>query len=139
HSRDMRRPFFRLLGEVFTSLFELDGRAYRTIYYLFTKPGFLSSEYVSGRRMSYTPRFGCSWLSVFHSSCLSLSSIQLAPCAAHCQRAKSLSPKIPLRTLMRLWRTPHCSLNSAQASTKKTLLPAMTLSIRMKETWKTFS
>ena len=55
HDQDMRRPFFKLLGEVLSSLLELDGRAYRTIYYLFTKPGFLSSEYVSGRRMSYTP------------------------------------------------------------------------------------
>lgn len=55
HDQDIRRPFFKLLGEVFSSLLELDGRAYRTIYYLFTKPGFLSSEYVSGRRMSYTP------------------------------------------------------------------------------------
>ena len=37
------------------TVFELDGRAYRTLYFLFTRPGFLAREYVSGRRASYTP------------------------------------------------------------------------------------
>lgn len=36
-------------------VFELDGRAYRTIFTLFTRPGFLTREYFSGRRMQYTP------------------------------------------------------------------------------------
>ncbi len=51
----MRRPFFRLSKEALRSLFELDGRAYRTLFYLLTKPAYLSKEYFSGRRMSYTP------------------------------------------------------------------------------------
>lgn len=37
------------------SLFEIDGRAYRTLFYLMTKPAHLSREYFSGRRMRYTP------------------------------------------------------------------------------------
>jgi hypothetical protein len=55
HDQDMRRPFFKLIGEFFSSLTELDGRFYRSIFYLFTKPGFLSTEFVNGRRASYTP------------------------------------------------------------------------------------
>lgn len=37
------------------SLLEIDGRAYRTLFYLMTKPAHLSREYFSGRRMRYTP------------------------------------------------------------------------------------
>ena len=36
-------------------MFELDGRAFRTVFSLFTRPGFLSQEYLSGRRARYTP------------------------------------------------------------------------------------
>ena len=53
--KELRRPFFRLTTEALHSLIELDGRAYRTLFYLLTKPAYLSREYFSGRRMSYTP------------------------------------------------------------------------------------
>lgn len=53
--KELRRPFLRLSLEALQSLFELDGRAYRTLYYLLTKPAHLSKEYFSGRRMRYTP------------------------------------------------------------------------------------
>ncbi|PCI73888.1 MAG: hypothetical protein COB20_15730 [SAR86 cluster bacterium] len=54
-AKDFRRPFFRLSGEAIQSLFELDGRAFRTLFFLLTKPAHLSKEYFSGRRMQYTP------------------------------------------------------------------------------------
>lgn len=53
--KELRRPFLRLSLEALQSLFELDGRAYRTLYYLLTRPAHLSKEYFSGRRMRYTP------------------------------------------------------------------------------------
>ena len=53
--KEIRRPFFYLLKDAVRAVFELDGRAWRTLYFLFTRPGFLSREYVSGRRASYTP------------------------------------------------------------------------------------
>ena len=54
-AREIRRPFFYLIADGIRAVFELDGRAYRSVYYLLTRPGFLTSEYVSGRRASYTP------------------------------------------------------------------------------------
>ncbi len=53
--REARRPVLYFLKELFRVLFELDGRAYRTLFYLLTKPGFLTREYFDGRRQRYTP------------------------------------------------------------------------------------
>jgi hypothetical protein len=53
--KEIRRPIFFLLRDAFSSVFELDGRAFRTVFSLFTRPGFLSQEYLSGRRARYTP------------------------------------------------------------------------------------
>ena len=54
-AKDLRRPFFKLSREAVQSLFELDGRAYRTLCYLLTKPAFLCTEYFNGRRTRYSP------------------------------------------------------------------------------------
>lgn len=54
-AKELRRPFFRLGSETIQSLFELDGRTFRTLFRLITKPALLSCEYFSGRRASYTP------------------------------------------------------------------------------------
>lgn len=54
-AKNLRRPFFRLSGEAIKSLFELDGRAFRTLFYLLTKPAYLCQEYFDGRRTRYTP------------------------------------------------------------------------------------
>lgn len=51
----MLRPFLHFMQDLVRVLFELDGRAYRTVGYLLTKPGFLTREYFAGRRQSYTP------------------------------------------------------------------------------------
>lgn len=51
----MKRPFLFLLQEILRVVLELDGRAYRTVFYLFTRPGYLTREYFAGRRAQYTP------------------------------------------------------------------------------------
>ena len=53
--REVRRPFWRILRQLFHAVFELDGRVYRSLFFLYTRPGFLSTEYLNGRRTRYTP------------------------------------------------------------------------------------
>lgn len=53
--REVRRPFWRILKQLFHAVFELDGRVYRSLFFLYTRPGFLSAEYLNGRRARYTP------------------------------------------------------------------------------------
>ncbi len=53
--KHVKRPLFNLLKELAHAIFELDGRAYKTLLFLFARPGFLSKEYVEDRRVSYTP------------------------------------------------------------------------------------
>lgn len=54
-NREIRRPVYSLLRELFHVVLDLDGRAYRTVGLLLTRPAFLSNAYVSGQRMRYTP------------------------------------------------------------------------------------
>ena len=53
-NKDIRRPFYVLLAEVLHVLLDLDGRAYRSVLFLFTRPAFLSKAYVNGQRANYT-------------------------------------------------------------------------------------
>lgn len=52
---EVKRPLTGLLKELVHAIFELDGRAYRTVFFLFCKPAYLSREYIEGRRASFTP------------------------------------------------------------------------------------
>ena len=52
---DLERPITTLIGDVLKETFDLDGRASRTIRLLLTRPGFLTSEFLAGRRRLYTP------------------------------------------------------------------------------------
>jgi hypothetical protein len=52
---DLERPIWSLVGEVVKESFELDGRAALTIKTLFLRPGALTSEFLDGRRRTYTP------------------------------------------------------------------------------------
>lgn len=45
------------VGEAFESISHADSRLWRTIAYLFGKPGFLSREFFDGRRVRYLPPF----------------------------------------------------------------------------------
>jgi hypothetical protein len=52
---DLERPLGELVGEVLKETLDVDGRAYRSIRTLLLQPGVLTSEYLAGRRRSYTP------------------------------------------------------------------------------------
>lgn len=51
------RPLGSLLGDVLDSAFDFDARIPRTLLPLFTKPGFLTSEYFAGRQIRYVTPF----------------------------------------------------------------------------------
>ena len=53
--KEVRRRFFPLIYGALYTIVELDGRAYRSVFSLLTRPGFLTREYFGGRRTSYTP------------------------------------------------------------------------------------
>ena len=52
---DLERPMSKLVGEVLKETFELDGRTYRTVRLLLRHPGALTTEFLAGRRKSFTP------------------------------------------------------------------------------------
>ena len=52
---DLERPIWNLAADVIKETFEVDGRAWLTIKTLFRHPGRLTSEFLAGRRRSYTP------------------------------------------------------------------------------------
>lgn len=52
---DLERPFLELASEILKETFDVDGRAWRTIKMLFAQPGRLTSEFLAGKRKTYTP------------------------------------------------------------------------------------
>jgi hypothetical protein len=52
---DLERPMSALIGDILKETFDLDGRASRTIRALILQPGFLTSEFLAGRRKAFTP------------------------------------------------------------------------------------
>ena len=52
---DLERPIWSLVADVLKETFEVDGRAWLTIKTLFRHPGMLTSEFLAGRRRTYTP------------------------------------------------------------------------------------
>jgi len=51
---DLERSIWSLIGEVVKETFELDGRAALTVRTLFRHPGMLTSDFLAGRRRTYT-------------------------------------------------------------------------------------
>jgi len=51
---DLGRPFLELASEFLKETFDIDGRAWRTLKTLFAQPGRLTSEFLAGKRMTYT-------------------------------------------------------------------------------------
>lgn len=45
------------VGEAFESISHADSRLWRTLWYLFSRPGFLTREFFAGRRVTYLPPF----------------------------------------------------------------------------------
>jgi hypothetical protein len=54
---DLERPVSALLSEVARETLDVDGRAMRTLWTLFRRPGLLTSEFLAGRRKHYSPPF----------------------------------------------------------------------------------
>ena len=53
NSRDYLRSAFRVGYDFLTEVFDVDGRLFRTLGYLLTRPGYLSREFTLGRRARY--------------------------------------------------------------------------------------
>ena len=49
-----KRPWRDVLGELLMELFDFDGRMLLSLRYLLIRPGFLTLEFINGRRLSYT-------------------------------------------------------------------------------------
>jgi len=54
---DLERPLLELLKEIINETFDIDGRAFRTLSTLLSRPGVLTSEFLAGHRRRYTPPF----------------------------------------------------------------------------------
>ncbi len=52
--KEITRPWRDAIRELLTELFDFDGRMLVSLRLLLTRPGFLSYEYINGRRASYT-------------------------------------------------------------------------------------
>ena len=48
------RPWLEFAREMLVELIDFDGRMLRSMRLLLTRPGFLSYEYINGRRVAYT-------------------------------------------------------------------------------------
>ena len=53
HDRSVIRFFPSLVLEAFEGLFAFDSKTYRSLWYLFSRPAFLTREYLAGRRVRY--------------------------------------------------------------------------------------
>ena len=53
--RTVIRFFPTLVLEAFEGLFAFDSKSYRSVWYLFARPAFLTREYLAGRRVRYLP------------------------------------------------------------------------------------
>jgi len=54
---ELERPLPELLGEVMREIFDVEGRAIRTLWTLLRRPGVLTTEFLAGRRRLYSPPF----------------------------------------------------------------------------------
>ncbi|MCF7823455.1 MAG: DUF3667 domain-containing protein [Candidatus Marinimicrobia bacterium] len=54
-NKDYRLSFKDLFSDFLEEMLDMDSRVLRTMRTLFTKPGFLTTEYIKGRRISYLP------------------------------------------------------------------------------------
>lgn len=53
--KEYSRPWLEIIREVLEETLDWDGRMFHSVSLLMTRPGFLSSEYIRGRRRAYTP------------------------------------------------------------------------------------
>ena len=53
HDVDYHRSIWHIVEDSIEGFFHLDGKFFRTVRYLFTRPGFLTREFIAGRRERY--------------------------------------------------------------------------------------
>ncbi|MCZ4693419.1 DUF3667 domain-containing protein [Ancylomarina euxinus] len=56
-AKDFHRPFFSVVSESLGDALSLDNKFFHTIVPLFARPGYLTKEFMRGRRARYTPPF----------------------------------------------------------------------------------
>tara|TARA_R110001583_G_scaffold1342_2_gene11031 strand:- start:26054 stop:27052 length:999 start_codon:yes stop_codon:yes gene_type:complete len=56
-AKDFHRPFFSILFESLSDALSFDNRLFHTLSPLLLKPGYLTKEFMKGRRARYTPPF----------------------------------------------------------------------------------
>jgi len=56
-AKDFHRPFFSVVSESLGDALSLDNKFFHTLVPLFLKPGYLTKEFMRGRRARYTPPF----------------------------------------------------------------------------------
>jgi len=56
-AKDFHRPFFSVVSESIGDALSLDNKFFHTIIPLFVSPGYLTKEFMRGRRARYTPPF----------------------------------------------------------------------------------
>ncbi|RZT97328.1 uncharacterized protein DUF3667 [Ancylomarina subtilis] len=56
-AKDFHRPFFSVVSESLGDALSLDNKFFHTIVPLFAQPGYLTKEFMRGRRARYTPPF----------------------------------------------------------------------------------
>lgn len=52
---EVKRPIWSLIKDLLHIVLDLDGRAYHSLFLLFTRPAYLSRAYISGQRARFTP------------------------------------------------------------------------------------
>jgi len=53
HDVDYHRSIWHIIEDFAEGFFHLDGKFFRSVRYLFTRPGFLTREFIAGRRARY--------------------------------------------------------------------------------------
>lgn len=53
YALDVDAPFWKYIKTFLENAYQLDGKVVQTVLYIFTRPGFLSAEYVKGKVSSY--------------------------------------------------------------------------------------
>lgn len=53
YALDTEQPFWKYIRQYFENVYQFDTKIWRTLWYLFTRPGFLTTEFNAGRINSY--------------------------------------------------------------------------------------
>lgn len=57
YALDIEQPFWKYVRQYFENMYQFDTKIWRTLWYLFTRPGFLTSEFNAGKINSYVHPF----------------------------------------------------------------------------------